>query len=150
MTDLLSDVIGGDLVPGRYRISGAASVRAIRDELAVAGWTLLVVDGLGMVDRRTLFEGFAVGCDFPATFGGNWDAFADCLSDLSWLPERPTVILWQRAGQLQASSDTIWATAGDVIDASIARREEAGLPPLYVIYPPVPGEPGAEGLHPVR
>jgi len=91
MTAYFDELVGAELVPGRYRLGRPVPVRALRDELAEAGWTTLIVDGASMIDRRTLFEAFAAGFDFPSWFGGTWDGFADCLRDLSWLPQRPTV-----------------------------------------------------------
>lgn len=35
--------------------------------------------------KRGLLAAFARGLRFPGGFGGNWDALADCLQDLSWL-----------------------------------------------------------------
>lgn len=34
--------------------------------------------------KRDLLALLARTLQFPATFGGNWDALADCLKDLSW------------------------------------------------------------------
>ncbi|MCZ7655132.1 MAG: barstar family protein [Rhodocyclaceae bacterium] len=41
-----------------------------------------------MRDRTTLFECLATTLKFPDWFGHNWDALADCLSDLSGYRQR--------------------------------------------------------------
>ncbi|HEY1487114.1 MAG TPA: barstar family protein [Micromonosporaceae bacterium] len=132
---ILGDVTSGELPPGRYRLGRSATVRALRDELVDAGWLMRIVDGAAMTDRASLFSEFMVACDFPDWFGGNWDAFADCLKDLSWLPDEPLAILWQRSGAFEAAAPAIWRTANRVISTAIAARIDTGLPPLYLIYP---------------
>ena len=132
---MLGDITSGALPPGRYRLGVPTTVRALRDELAVSDWLLRLVDGGAMTSRASMFHEFAVACDFPAWFGGNWDAFADCLRDLSWLPQAPLVILWQRAGVFEERAPGIWTTANTVIATAIEDRVEAGLPSLYLLYP---------------
>ncbi|HEY2794380.1 MAG TPA: barstar family protein [Micromonosporaceae bacterium] len=132
---MLADLTSGALPPGRYRLSESVTVRALRDELAAADWLMRVVDGGTMTDRASMFEEFAVACDFPSWFGGNWDAFADCLRDLSWLPQQPLVILWQRAGVFESRSPRMWEMANTVIGSAIADRVEADLPSLYLLFP---------------
>ncbi|MFA7607385.1 MAG: barstar family protein [Rhodocyclaceae bacterium] len=40
-------------------------------------------------DKAGVLQQFARTLAFPAWFGHNWDALADCLGDLSWLPVQP-------------------------------------------------------------
>ena len=47
---------------------------------------------VGMDSKEVLFMAYANQLDFPAYFGQNWDAFLDCLRDLSWVKERNIVI----------------------------------------------------------
>jgi RNAse (barnase) inhibitor barstar len=39
-----------------------------------------------VTSKKVLFATFARSLNFPDYFGGNWDAFEECLRDLSWLP----------------------------------------------------------------
>jgi hypothetical protein len=50
---------------------------------AVAGWQ--AIDLHRVRDRSELLEAFGQALHFPAGFGANWDALADCLQDLSWI-----------------------------------------------------------------
>jgi len=48
----------------------------------------------GVRSKQKLFSIYAAALRFPKYFGRNWDAFEECLGDLSWLPaERPVVIV---------------------------------------------------------
>jgi hypothetical protein len=47
-----------------------------------------------------LFDEFAAALQFPCYFGENWDAFDECLTDLSWLPGNAYVFLIVRSIQL--------------------------------------------------
>lgn len=53
----------------------------------------VVVDLRRARGKHALLSACARGFLFPASFGGNWDALADCLQDLSWLAEPGTVTL---------------------------------------------------------
>jgi hypothetical protein len=44
--------------------------------------------------KAELLEEFARALEFPAWVGRNWDALADALGDLSWLPAGPHVVVW--------------------------------------------------------
>ena len=35
-------------------------------------------------DKKRVLDAFAAALAFPEWFGGNWDAFEECLGDLSW------------------------------------------------------------------
>lgn len=63
--------------------------RAVRD----AGLCWHVVDLQRARGKRALFTAFAREFSFPATFGGNWDALADALQDLSWHTEPGRIVL---------------------------------------------------------
>lgn len=62
-------------------------------ELQKKGYNLVVVDGDKMSEAHEIFAEFKEKLKFPEYFGGNWDAFNDCVSDLMWLDEKKTVIL---------------------------------------------------------
>lgn len=68
---------------GLYQAPAEEAV--LRKAADAAGVAWCCVDLRRVRGRRGLFGAFARGCAFPATFGGNWDALADALQDLSWL-----------------------------------------------------------------
>jgi hypothetical protein len=48
----------------------------------------------GVRSKQKLFAIYAKALRFPRYFGWNWDAFEECLGDLSWLPlDRPIAII---------------------------------------------------------
>jgi RNAse (barnase) inhibitor barstar len=76
-------------------------------------------------DRTTLFECLATTLKFPDWFGHNWDALADCLSDLSWLPAKGHVILLEHCDSFRDSHAEDFASALQVFaDAAEVWRND--------------------------
>jgi len=76
---------------GVYR--APAAVALLQTIVRRAGLRWVVVDLRRARGKHALLGACARGFVFPAGFGGNWDALADCLQDLSWLAEPGTVAL---------------------------------------------------------
>ncbi len=107
-----------------------------------AGLRWVVVDLRRARGKHALLSACARGFLFPASFGGNWDALADCLQDLSWLTEPGTVALLRGAAdfavaapdehamllEILAASAEYWQPRGRVF--IVVSEGGAGLPAL--------------------
>lgn len=70
---------------GLYAADKAHAAKALAAAQTL-GFGSFTVD-LSQAERApALFDALAEVLDFPDWFGRNWDALADCLGDLSWLP----------------------------------------------------------------
>ena len=64
------------------------------ESLPLAGGDVLVrIVPPGIADKTSLLAWYSQSLDFPAWFGGNWDALSDCLSDLSWIAHSEIMIM---------------------------------------------------------
>lgn len=54
--------------------------------------TFVVKIPVGVSSKSALLAVFARAGKFPGYFGGNWDAFLDCLRDFEWIQEKKIVI----------------------------------------------------------
>jgi hypothetical protein len=102
-------------------------------DLAAAGWTLHRVDGGAVTSPVELFDRYATALSFPTWFGRTWDALADCLGDLSWLPGRGHVLLWDRYGVLARLDPKAWGMVCQVLSDAAEVRRAAGAEPLFVL-----------------
>ena len=82
MSSRLAPLLNGSFPPGRYRLTGPVSLREAYDGIGAAGWSAGVIHGREIDGRTDMFEQFATALKFPDWFGGNWDAFVDCLREL--------------------------------------------------------------------
>ncbi len=73
--------------------------RAHADELHVG-----CTDLADCKDKHELLRRMAASLALPATFGHNWDALADCLRDLSWLPAWGHVLVFAHADALRRAA----------------------------------------------
>lgn len=80
----------------------ADDITPLREALSNCGAQLHVIDLAQATDKAQLMSLFAGALSFPPTFGHNWDALADCLADLSWLPAGGHALLLLNASSLQA------------------------------------------------
>ncbi|BCX02393.1 MAG: hypothetical protein KatS3mg053_0331 [Candidatus Roseilinea sp.] len=127
--------------PGVYRFRSRASEMTLRRALEKAGWRLFYLDGREIRDKTSFLQACAAAMEFPTYFRPNWDAFEECVNDLSWMPAQGYVVLFDRAGQFELSAPRDWATAMDIFEDAVASWRDAGTP-MYVLVR------GAEAIYP--
>jgi len=74
-------------------VGPAASVRALVLQAEAAGTRVYVVPPVD--SNSALLDALAEQLGFPEWSGHNWDAAAELLSDLSWLPDGPLTLIWR-------------------------------------------------------
>ncbi|CAL9387833.1 hypothetical protein SUDANB120_01191 [Streptomyces sp. enrichment culture] len=110
-----------------------------------AGWATVRVDLGGVRGKAELMRRWEEALELPQWFGRNWDALADALGDLSWLPEAPgrliAVTSWRGWAAARPGD---WETLREVLEEAVARgREVVGGPRLDVVLDDGPVEPPA-------
>ncbi len=85
-------------------------------------------------DKDALLDEIAAALAFPATFGGNWDALADSLGDLSWLPAPGYVLLLDHSTGLRESAPDDFAILLEILDEAARIHARAGVP-FWAVLP---------------
>jgi hypothetical protein len=107
---------------GVYRSSRSDE---ILDATRSSGIRVVRVDLAGAAGKDRLIAGVAAALQFPAWFGGNWDALEDCLCDLSWMPAAGYVLLLEGA---TAAPLVDRGTLVDILAAAAASWAERKCP----------------------
>lgn len=78
-----------------------AEVRSVSQLVPPTGLTFVGrLDGSKMTDSYGVLEQFNDAFRFPVYFGWNWDALADCLRDLAWLPADRYLVVIENVGSV--------------------------------------------------
>ncbi|HET7203992.1 MAG TPA: barstar family protein [Steroidobacteraceae bacterium] len=95
----------------------AAGIRVLAASLR---YTVFEADLGGCHDKAGLLERLARAMTFPDWFGGNWDAWFDCLTDLGWHAPAPGYVLVLRhaLGMHRAAPETLDTALAIVEDAA--------------------------------
>ena len=123
-------------LPGRSPLTVVELTPATLDDrlrawrLAHPTWAVVRLRGRRCRETPGLFAEAAAALQFPSWFGENWDAFADCLSDLSWLPARGYLLVLDGADQLLAGNPQDLETLRAVLveTAEVWADHQAALP----------------------
>ena len=82
------------------------------------------IDLDGCAEKGEFLERTAAALGFPSWFGGNWDAFFDCLADLSWRPARGHVLVFENTADMRRHAPEALDTAVTILaDAAVAWDE---------------------------
>jgi len=106
----------------------------LEDVARELGFAAAAVDLAGCLDRDEVLDRFAAALRFPDWFGRNWDALADCLGDLSWLPAEGYLLLLDHAGAWREAEADQFATALEILDGA-ARAWSAQGVPFWALVP---------------
>lgn len=118
---------------GAYWVSEGVGADEVERMARAARLAFFRVDGRAAAGKRALLDALASALRFPATFGRNWDALADCLGDLSWLPPGGLVLLWDGADALAGAAPADFATALEVLGEAATDWAAQGRPVFVLV-----------------
>ncbi len=102
-------------------------LKDFRSKLASRNWFTQVLDAQRFLSEESLFECFRTELDFPTYFGNNWDAFIDCVSDLSWLDSDQICIVIDNWESFSKDHPETAKSLIEVFGIIIDRLQESGL-----------------------
>ena len=80
------------------------------------GFTVIPIDLRDCRDKADLLDRIARAMRFPDWFGDNFDALADSLGDLSWLPATGYVLLLDHAQDLRDHAPDTFSALLDILN----------------------------------
>lgn len=82
----------------------AAEISAVRREIVPPQFAVFDCDGKIIRSDLELFASISSAMSFPGYFGKNWDAFEECISDMSWRNAGGYLLILE-------NSQMLWSTA---------------------------------------
>ncbi|HYF61186.1 MAG TPA: barstar family protein [Herpetosiphonaceae bacterium] len=121
---------------GLYRLASRAPAAAIAARARERGWLPLVLDGAAVRGKADFLAASAAALAFPAYFGHNWDALAECLTDLAWLESRPRLLLYDRAEPFLRADPAAWSVAAAILAEAVDHWRSAPTPLTVLLRGP--------------
>lgn len=113
---------------GAYLV-GASDLDTLDAAAHAEGHLVRRISLAGCKGKDDLLRRIAATLAFPKIFGANWDALADCLGDLEWLPETGGYAwVFDHAGDLRDASEQDFDSLCDILDDACKRWQEHGTP----------------------
>jgi len=109
----------------------------LAEAAAGAGLHIAPVDFADCAGKHDALARIAVALAFPEWFGGNWDALADALRDLSWLPEGGQLLLFDNAWDWRERDAEDFAVLLDICGEA-AQGWTRERRPFWVVIPLAP------------
>ncbi|MDO6385012.1 barstar family protein [Uliginosibacterium sp. 31-12] len=97
----------------------ADSARTMLQAAHTAGGKTYRIDLGTATDTTKLHHVLARALHFPDWYGHNWDALADCLSDMSWDEANTYVLALQRAEPLQTADPESFNTLVEILEDAV-------------------------------
>jgi hypothetical protein len=94
---------------------------------AQAGLAVFCLDLAGINGKTGFLDAAAKALEFPRHFGSNWDAFEDCLTDLSWLEAGGYVLLIQNLEDFSHNAPSEMAMAHTIFQDAAAYWKQHGV-----------------------
>lgn len=128
----LHSVVNGTVPPGIYRLLTRATTASICKFLEHADFRCFVLAGQIISDKASFLRACSEAMGFPAYFGHNWDALDECITDLSWVPGRGYVVLYNAVAHFATSDRAQWTIALDLLQTAVAHWQTTPTP-MYVL-----------------
>ena len=94
-------------------------IREVVEQIAAEpGTKVFYLDGKKINGKETFLSKAAEAMQFPTYFGANWDAFDECITDLTWCPAERYVIFYDDADTFAQAEPTQYQIALDILNSA--------------------------------
>jgi len=93
-----------------------------------AGCLVLRIDLSAARDKDGLLAAIGDALRFPDWFGHNWDALADCLLDMGWLPATGYVVILDHCDGIHGRAETDFVKSMQLFQEAAETWREDGVP----------------------
>ena len=138
----LAALLAGRSKPGLYTWHGGFEVADVRHTVEHSGWTFAYVDGLQAQTKPEFLAQIGEALHFPEWYGQNFDALADCLTDVD--EGDGTVVLWDGWGAFARTEPRAFSVALSVLGTRV--NADRGGPVSVLLRGEGPDVPGVPSL----
>ena len=134
----LSGMLADHTASGAYYVD-AGGADALADAAERLEFAFVRIDLQGCEDKDAVLARIAQALDFPEWFGRNWDALADCLDDLSWLPAPGYVLLLDHTHDWKQADPVGFDVLLEIGNEVAAQWAQHGIA-FWLLIPVPPGQ----------
>lgn len=91
----LSEILAEACPSGVYVLDASIGVDVLQEAADRRGLAFFLLQGTRARSKEELLRHAADVLRFPDYFGENWDAFADCLTDFSWIEQDGFMVVYK-------------------------------------------------------
>jgi RNAse (barnase) inhibitor barstar len=135
----LSEILTEQVASGVYVVEGPAIHTGLEQLARKHGLVLFVLDGRKTRSKDEFLDNAAAVLGFPDYFGRNWDAFADCLTDMSWAQGNGFLVAYAECHEFAKRSPDEFDTAIEIFKEAAEIWKKEGITFLVILL-------GTEGL----
>ena len=111
---------------GVWFVPGNPETRAIQSAAKKAGYAFFHIDGKKIERKEQLLNAFATALRLPESFGHNWDALEECLTDLEAGDNEGYVIYFDHIDGLLAAHPDQFETLVEMLRDAVQQWKEDG------------------------
>ncbi len=119
---------GTHAIKPEIRANRKQIIEKIIEQLSPQGIQVFYLDGREILSKETFLRKTAEAMKFPAYFGGNWDAFDECITDLTWCPAERYLLLYDHPDIFAQADPTQWQIAIDILRSAEEYWEAKNTP----------------------
>jgi RNAse (barnase) inhibitor barstar len=111
---------------GVWFLPNRVEPRSVQAEAKRAGFAFFHIEGKNITRKEQLLNHTATAMHFPKSFGHNWDALEECLTDLEWVDAEGYVLYYDHIdGLLEAHPDQ-FETLIEILRDAVATWKQEG------------------------
>jgi RNAse (barnase) inhibitor barstar len=111
---------------GVWFLPNRVEPKSIQAAAKRAGFAFFHIDGKNITRKEQLLNHVATALHFPKSFGHNWDALEECLTDLEWVDAEGYVLCYDHIdGLLEAHPDQ-FETLVEILRDAVATWKQEG------------------------